>query len=86
MVSSLDIGEQILYWIDILMTVLILIDKFVKEIKCKVCLEFYIFFFNKLNIFSITGAGKLDSVYHKYDIRSFSKFHFGSENITILSL
>ena len=44
------------------MTVLNLIDKFGKEIKCKVCLAFYLFFATSFYKFSLTGAGKLHSV------------------------
>ena len=41
-----------------------LLNELRKEIKCKACRAFYIFFPNDFNKFNNTGERMLDSIYH----------------------
>ena len=41
-----------------------LLNELGKEINCKACRAFYLFFRNKFNKFNNTRAGMLDSIYH----------------------
>ena len=47
---------------------LILLNELGKQIQCKACRAFYLFFCSEFNKFNDTGAQMLDSIYHNYAI------------------